>query len=175
MKLSNQQVSKIINRLLNRITKELENANINDCAEEFLEKYDISEVEEEIYINPRTCKIIVMGALSGKVKDFKLAAKKIGIDPERIEFVGYQECKRFNVARLENSNIYSDIIIGPMPHKVEGMGDVSSLLAAIKKEPSKYPKLLECRENSNEFYLKITVGNFKKCLGNSRYFELCQC
>ncbi len=97
-----------------------------------------------------------------------MAAKKLGVDSENLKFVDYSEAKHLNAERLRYSSEYSDIICGPIPHKVEGMGDTSSLLAKIEKNPSEYPKLIKAEANQK---LKFSLTGFKNYLLKTRFFE----
>ena len=96
-------------------------------------------------------------------------AKKMGIPQENIIFISdYDELKHYDTARLEYSTEYSDIIYGPTPHKTTGMGDTSSLLAKIKNEPTRYPRLTVATANGA---LKLSISSFKDRLTKTRYFE----
>jgi len=55
---------------------------------------------------------------------------------------------------------FTGIIAGPMPHKVSGLGDYSSLIEKMKKPG--YPYMEEARSESGE--LKITKNSFRKAL-----------
>lgn len=55
---------------------------------------------------------------------------------------------------------FTGIIAGPMPHKVSGLGDYSSLIEKMK-QPG-YPYMEEARSESGE--LKITKNSFRKAL-----------
>jgi len=49
------------------------------------------------------------------------------------------------------------------------MGDVSSLLAIMKREPNKYPKVIVATANSS---LKLSINSFKQALLNTRLLEM---
>ena len=166
---SQGQISRIIQKIVAKVSKELELAQEYDSVDEVMEKYGISFDEGPMPVDSRKSKILVFGALAGKSKDYILAAKKLGIAQENIVFVSdYDELKRYDTAKLEYSLEYSDIIYGPTPHKTTGMGDENSFLAKIKREPNKYPKLIVATANES---LKLTITNFKNALTNTRYFE----
>lgn len=161
---------KIINKIYAKINREIEIAIENDLVKEFLEKYDIELDDNSYPVFPTKHKILVLGALSGKISDYQLAAKKMGVNPKQLEFIyDYSDLKRYNTTKLEYSTEYSDIIYGPNPHSQVGMGDTSSLLAAMKNNPEKYPKVIEAKANSS---LKITMSNFKMALLNTRLLEV---
>lgn len=170
MYLSAQQQTKIIQKIINKIRIEIQMAVENDTLEEVLEKYAVSLDDDGFAVNPKRHKILVLGALSGNIDDFTKVAKKMGIGSNQITFVNdYSELKHFDTASLEYSQEYSDIIYGPNPHKMTNMGDVSSLLAIMKREPNKYPKVIVPTANSA---LKLSINSFKQALLNTRLLEM---
>jgi hypothetical protein len=166
---SQRQIADFRSKILAKINFEIDIAIKNDFLEEFLEKYGISiENEEPQILVTKRMKILVLGGLAGKVKDYQVAAKRKGINPENIEFIDYQDAKNLNAERLRYSFEYSDIIYGPTPHKVKGMGDISSLLSLIEEHPNQYPKLIKAYANNK---LKITISGFADYLKKTRYYE----
>ena len=169
MSLTGAQKVKLINKIIEKVRREIEVSIENDLFDEVLQKYEINLDDDSYLINPKIHKILVLGSLSGKINDFKLAAKKMGLNPEQLDFIyDYKDLKRFNAAKLEYSMEYSDIIYGPNPHKQKGMGDTSSLLAEMKREPNRFPKVIEATANQA---LKITMTNFKMALMKTRLLE----
>lgn len=154
------------------VDREIDEAIRLSTLDELIEKYGlyISE-KEEMPFDDFTCKILVFGELAGKVKDYKIRAKKLGIDPERIEFVGYLDSKKINTTIYRNNLNYSDIIAGPMPHKLKGVGDNSSFLAEMKNYPNEYPRVIEARDNSNKNSLKLSITAFESCLKKTKYYR----
>ena len=147
-------------------------ANKNDEMDDILDKYGIVlEEEERMPINIRTHRILVVGELAGNKRDYQLAAKKVGINPDNIEFMNYEESKRLDPRKLEYSNDYSDIIYGPVPHKINEMGDTASLLALIERNPSRYPRLIRSKSNSADGRLKISITGFRDYLKRTFYYE----
>ncbi len=172
MRLSAQEISEIKSKVLSKIMFELDLAITDDNIEEFLNKHNIIFEANPMPVQPRTMKILVLGALSGNVSNFKLAAKKLGIGDNHIKFeCDYKSLKRYDVSRLEYSNEYSDIIFGPNPHKQIGIGDYASALSMMKSEPEKYPRIIESIANNS---LKITISSFKEAILNTRYYETIQ-
>ena len=166
------EIAKIKSRIFAKIAKELEMANKNDEMDDLLDKYGIIlEEEERMPINTRTYRILVIGELAGNKRDYQAAAKTIGINPDNIEFMDYEDSKRLDARRLEYSNDYSDIIYGPTPHKISEMGGTSSLLALIENNPMKYPRLIRSKTNSTDGRLKISISGFKDYLKRTFYSE----
>lgn len=88
-------------------------------------------------------------------------AKKNGIDPKKIEFELDYEKFKYNMS-------YSDVLIGPMPHKVKGLDESSSFLSMVREHPEDYPKIIELRD-ANE--LKITKQSFLNGLLETRLYN----
>lgn len=169
MEYTQAQQSKILQKIIAKVRYEIEMACENDEINELLEKYGVTLEEGCMPVNRKTHKILVFGDLAGKENDYKKVAKKIGINERQLEFISdFKELKRFNTATLSYSNVYSDIIYGPNPHKQVGIGDYNSFLSAIKNEPKKYPRVIEALANSE---LKISISSFKEALLKTRLIE----
>lgn len=168
MEYSFRQLSEIKSKIFAKIAKEIELANKNNEMQTLFDKYGIIFEEEAIQVDTRTMKVLVLGSLAGKVKDYQMVAKKMDINPDNVEFVDTYDDKRYNVARLEYSMEYSDIIYGPNPHKQVGMGNTNSFLAEMKRNPDRYPRVIEAISNDK---LKITISGFKSALTSTRFFE----
>lgn len=166
---SQSQISNLKIKIIRKIDKEIKLSIENGTLNEVLNKYNI-ELDEVEYLTciTKRSKILVLGQLSGKVKDYQIAAKKLYISEDNLEFVDYNESKHFNVERLRNSCEYSDIICGPMPHKIKGMGKTSNFIAEMEKNPTEYPKLIKVSSNNN---LKFSISEFKKCIEKTRFFD----
>ena len=63
---------------------------------------------------------------------------------------------------------YSDILVGPLPHKVKGIENYSSFLAMAEANPEEFPKIIRL-EGSNE--LKITKHSFLDGLLKTRLYN----
>ena len=168
MNYSIEEKTTIRSQIIQKVSSLIDSAFESDSVTELLERFGIELGERTCILYNRTSKILVLGELSGKKEDYKRRAKHLGVNPENLEFVDYSQCKKFNVAKLEYSSEYTDIICGPMPHKMVGMGDTSSFLAEVEKEPNKYPKVLRCTSNGG---LKISVSGFAECVEKSRYLQ----
>lgn len=166
---SQSQISDFKSKIMRKINTEIELALKNGTFDELLDKYAV-EIEKTQYFSSVTkrSKILVLGQLSGKVKDYQVAAKKLGIKEDNLEFVDYAGAKHLSAERLRYSNEYSDIICGPIPHKIEGMGDTSSLITKIEKNPSEYPKLIKAAANDS---LRFSISGFKEYISRTRFFE----
>lgn len=164
-----KQLSEIKQKIIRKITSEVDRANEDGLIEEILERYGIVYEETSISVNTRLMKILVFGSLAGKKKDFQGVLNKLGINLSNVEFINdYSELKRYSVDTLRFSTKYSDLLIGPIPHSQTGMGDNSSLIATIKSNPAEYPRVQLLEANNK---LKITKTNFEKAIISTRYFD----
>ena len=166
---SQSQITDLRAKIIRKINAEIALALKNDTIGELLEKYgvELDEISYQSGVTKRS-KILVLGQLSGKVKDYQLAAKKLGVKEDNLEFIDYDGAKHLSAERLRYSCEYSDIICGPIPHKVEGMGDTSSLIAEMERNPAEYPKLIKATSNDS---LKFSISGFKECILKTRFFE----
>ena len=170
MTYSTGQIAEIKSLALSSFRRRLDDAFETDTVNELLESLGI-ELQEA---NPayasynRRTKIYVLGELAGKKKDYVLAAKKLSISEENLEFYDYSEMKSFNSEKLRNSPFVSDVICGPLPHKIVGIGDCSSILSLMEHNPQEFPKIYRAIANRS---LKLSINSFKQGLIQSRLRE----
>lgn len=159
----------ILETVYSKLSKEITNAYINNEINEVLLKYGFevdSSKYNDYFIN--TSKILVIGDSRINNNDLLITAKKMGIDKDRIELVTeYKKLQHYNFRKLEYNMNYSDILVGPMPHKVK---DYENFIATVEKNQEKYPKMIKIT-SSNE--LKISKSTLKEALLKTRlYLEL---
>ena len=163
------QLSKIKQKIISKLSSELDLANEEGNVQDVLDKYGIVFEEDYVPVNTRTMKVLVVGALAGSLKDYQIQAKKIGVDPDNIEFeCDYDKLKRFDANRLKDSFEYSDIIYGPNPHKQVNTDGFSSMLSMFKETPERFPRVIVAGDSHG---LKISISVFKECFLKTRYFE----
>lgn len=172
MRYSVTELASIKAKIFAKIAKEIEMANRNNEMDYLLDKYGVSLEVERMPIYIRTTKILVVGGLSGSVSDYQKCAKKLDIDPNNVDFLDYYDFKKFSAESLRYSSKYSDIIFGPVPHKSKDMGDVESLLHAIKNNEAAFPKLTISTANSTSNQLKFSISSFRECLLKTYYYEI---
>lgn len=175
MALNQEQLDSFINESLNRIQLAIIRANATGELNNLAEKYGLSDLLGEAipsfeYFDKFRAKILVLAFQFHDVDDWKVRAKKaFGIQANRIEFVEYKA--NFNYAKLRCSSAYSDIFVGPIPHKGVGIGDASSFLADAENHPEDYPKIHRMTDSGGD--LKATLSSFMKCLQNSNFVKEC--
>ena len=106
-------------------------------------------------------KILVIGQV--EVSKDKLLGISKNYGYEKNDFVfwdDYSKIKSYAERMNSGSLSFMGIIAGPMPHKVSGLGEHSSLIEKMK-QPG-YPHMEEARSESGE--LKLTKHSFRKAL-----------
>lgn len=105
-------------------------------------------------------KVLVMGDLSMKIDKLYGCFKSYGIDKKRVVHISFEEVKNYDISRLEYSDVYRLILVGPVPHSAKGMGDESSVITSLENNPNitKVKRLMSGDE------LKICNESLKKVL-----------
>lgn len=149
--------------LANRIGKEE--------LELFLKKHNIDNLKKEkgySYCDVRNSKILIVGKLNIKKKDIDGLCKSMKIDPERLDYVSYDEATNYPYDHLRFSNKYSDVIFGGTPHMGSGIGNSSSIITYLESNPSEFPNIIRaCDSNS----LNINKTSLKKSLSKTRIYQ----
>jgi len=70
------------------------------------------------YYDSNNSKILILGDLAVNKDNLLGKAKKIGISKDQIEFgPDYVRMHNFDYSQLRNNFAYSDVLVGPIPHK----------------------------------------------------------
>lgn len=73
----------------------------------------------------------------------------LNIDPKRFEFIETADVANYDCSRWRNSNSIAALMVGAVPHKAAGMGDATSVLEALRKQPG-YPHVETLTETMEE-------------------------
>ena len=96
-------------------------------------------------------------------------SKDMGIHPDRIDYISYDDTTNYDISNLEYSNKYSDVLVGPVPHKAKNMGDYSSMIEAIESNSEKFPPLIRVMDETGN--LRISKSSFKNALLKTQLFK----
>ena len=167
-----EELSELIDSVVEKITSEITNANRSEDESELsevLKKYGFTQPVKEsyAYIDMNTSRILIIGQNFIKSKDIVGICKSLDIDPERLDFVSYDEATNYNYEKLRYSNRYSDVIFGSVPHKGKNIGNNSSIITMLENNQEEYPRVIRAMD-SNE--LKLTKTSLKEALRNTRVF-----
>lgn len=168
MQMNKTSLSEILERVYSKLSKEISEAYYNDSVDKLLEKYDMQDEIEYNYYDSNNSKILILGDLAVNKDNLLGKAKKMGINKEQIEFgPDYVRMHNFDYSQLRNNFAYSDVLVGPIPHKGKNIDGYSSFLAMAKDNPSEFPKIIQL-ESANE--LKITMHSFEEGIKKTRMY-----
>ena len=170
--LDSQKLQFLIDEIYSKIVEEvtLANRTSQDELNKVLDKYGFAEKKQSYqYCNVRSSKIIVFGRTEIKPNILNAIAKDLGIHPERIDYISYDDTTNYDISNLEYSNKYSDILVGPVPHKAKNMGDYSSMIESIEANSECFPSLIRVTDETGT--LRISKTSFKTALLKTQLFK----
>lgn len=167
--MGNIDLTELSEKIYQKVLKEVVEASQTNSINELLKKYGLEDEIEYSYYDFNNSKILIVGDSRVSKDDLIGIAKKYGIRENRLEFeLDYTRLHNYNFGNLRCSMTYSDVLVGPLPHKVEGIDGFSSFLAMVEACPEEFPKVIRL-EASNE--LKITKESFKTGLLETRLYN----
>ena len=169
MLLDSLEFKTLEDKVLEKVARELEISNRTNELENYLRKIGCSEFAAQHNTEyTHNAKIVIIGESAIDVKEIESVAKKNGINPKRLELcLNYEKIKSIDIRRFEYNCNYSDIIFGPVPHKMVGIDDNSGAIAMIKNNTKAYPKLNLASDGNS---LKITKKSLDNCFKNTQYY-----
>ena len=134
--MENVDLSELSEKIYQKVLKEVVEASYNNRINEVLLKYGLQDEIEYSYYDINNSKILVVGDSRVNKNDLIGIAKSIGIRENRLEFeLDYTRLHNYDFGNLRNSMTYSDVLVGPLPHRVEGIDGYSSFLAMVEANP----------------------------------------
>lgn len=166
MSLSTEELSDLIKEvepyLQGNIIRIMSKLNRTEKLDEFLEL--IGKPRRAVNVYSTRGKIIVLGQsqakrnkLQGIMKSMKIASDRLELYPE------YGDAKSFDYMKLQYSAKYSLVIVGPMGHKAQGIGNNSSPIAMMESTEG-YPPI---RKMGGNVLKVITKSGFRNVLSKS--------
>lgn len=136
----------------------------HDHGAELIPKLESGEnVDDNLHVvTGRKPKVLIFGASQISIEHMIGIAKLFGLDKDQLEFmIDYDQNKRFDFNKIRYNSPYGGILIGPVAHKIVGLGDNSSLIEKLMNEEG-YPHVEVIKTSSGE--LKITKTAFKDAM-----------
>ncbi len=125
---------------------------------------ELSSEEYDFY----DTRILVIGDSQVKENDLSGIFKVEGFNKNNIDLqLDYAKLPQFNISEIQYSDKYDCILVGPVPHKMRGIGSYSSLLELLKNEEG-YPYTIKIQTQNDE--LKITKSGLKKAIKSVKAF-----
>jgi hypothetical protein len=140
--------------------------NRNERLNEFLEMLGHPELlsgQGNCFSAPADGKIIILGESMVDDADIYSAFKEFGIGKHRVELHTRYNLGSFNIQTLKFSMNYALILLGPVPHSLEGKGNHSSIISTIEREAG-YTRSIRLTANNE---LKITKTSIKNAISTA--------
>jgi hypothetical protein len=112
----------------------------------------------------KNIKLLLLGDCNGSSDKYISEFKKFGIDKRNIEMrTEYKKMGSIDINNLKKiRSRYDGILLGPMPHKMSGDMNGSSLIAIMENNVDDYPPFVVVRDSAGQ--LKITKSSLKTAL-----------
>ncbi|MEI6284875.1 MAG: hypothetical protein WCP79_00070 [Bacillota bacterium] len=118
--------------------------------------------------------ILLIGASPLNANTIYAIAKTLGIESQHLILHNdYETNKRYDFDKLRYNSRIGAVILGPIAHKVTGLGDYASVLQKLTGT-SEYPKVFDARTCAGELKIsKMSLG--KALLAAKEYLEIVSC
>lgn len=132
------------------------------------ESGEVADIAPAFFDN---AKILIVGSLGIKSKLLPGIFKDLGLQKDAYEHVGYDEVTQsgFDVQELIGTLAYTDIFIGPTPHKAKGIGSCSSLVEFLRQHQADLPKITVF-ENDDGTLKRISKTDLKEAIIKSALY-----
>ena len=141
---SSEQMEEILNRFKLNLYKANQQGEIEKflCLHDFEEYLFEDEYDDSYESNLRRAKIAIISyRIKNKNDISSFLYKKYGIPKDRVEFIDTEN--GFNINSIKYTSKFSDLIIGPVPHKLAGVCD-NSIISEIENNKEMFPKTHRC-------------------------------
>lgn len=166
MPLGYDELEPIINEVLEKVKTEIIHANRMGTLDLALDRFGVGVTLPEIETRQKTGNtILVLGEQRISKNDLNKLYKIFKVRPKNFEFVEYDDVTNFSFGKLIGNKKYSDIFVGPVPHKAMNIGATSGVIEYLQASKEIPAKISILRDNSGE--LKISKKTFKKALEES--------
>lgn len=124
---------------------------------------ELMEKNNNGYVQLTNKKILVLGEASISANDVIKTITSFGILKDRIELhLGYKP-NGLNIDKIKYCLDYSMVLVGPMPHSMEGKAEYSSIISRMEKEAG-FPPVKRLMAGNE---LKITKTSIKDAIRNA--------
>ena len=111
-------------------------------------------------------KIIIVGRQNVKEVDIHGIAKCLGISKSRIDFIEFEQVKRYPFHYLEYSSKVGAVLFGAVPHSAVGMDDYSSIISSLEEKHRLgivHARIMRLKSGK---VLKLTKSNIRDALSS---------
>lgn len=161
--LGSNDLSILLDEIINEITEKVTYANRMDNLPELLEKWGLRQLikEDEVFESYKDGKIVIIGQSDVKERELRSIAKALKVK-NNFEFnLEYYDAEKYQYNKLMYAPSYRVVMFGPIPHSSQGKHDSSSAIAEMESKPNIYPRVVRLGKDGE---LKITKTGFKRAL-----------
>lgn len=157
--------------LYKQVRSVLDKANRRGDIKEYLRKFNyIVDDKDKMVVNPYQ-RILVLGNSTLSVADLTNAIRETGMNPDNFDFELDYKGSDYDFENLRYTTKYSELLLGPTPHRVKGIRGYSSAVSLIQNNVTKYPHLVCLSANG---ILKITKDSFERGLKETLLYKSTQ-
>jgi len=142
-KLSIEELNEFLDDLFDKLKEEAKFYNYQGEFDTFLSRYQFEKNDNyKANLYNDNAKVLILGVRTGglKSKDINGLFKKAGLR-DKYKIIEYDDMTNFDVSILENSIQYTDVFIGPVPHKMKDIGDTDNpVQKLLEGSETLYPK-----------------------------------
>lgn len=115
-------------------------------------------------------KILVIGACQLREHTLHIVACEYGMKVKDFKFIEYSKVTNYDFSKLLNTNKYTDIFVGAVPHSAKGIAGYNSPLDFLEAHENELPRVQYLRRDNQQ--LGLTKANFEKAIAKSDKFEM---
>lgn len=163
------ELEEILDEVYQKLIREITEAYYNGNIGKVLKKYELEDKKEkETMYFAQGDRILVIGQTSISKDILNGVAKTLGFQKNQLDYeLDYEKLTNYNFGNLRYTSQYTDILVGPVPHKTKGIENYKSFLSLVESNPDEFPKITRL-ETNNE--LKITKTTFKNGLMKAKAY-----
>lgn len=165
--LGDQELSRLEQEIFSKLHQDLVYENRMGNLDHYLQSIGCEHIifREKEYAH--IFQILIIGECKNPIKDVKRMIKQIGLPSGLFKFeyvLSYNGCKKYNFKKIEPPSRYDLILLGPMPHSLQGTrsGSIIATIENYADENEKYPEVRRLTNSVGE--LHISLSNLKDAL-----------
>jgi hypothetical protein len=164
----------IIDSITEKISREIIFANRIGNLDEVLNKYnhlvETNTESNQTIVSPKKAKVLVLGYSQVSKNNVLSTFSQYGIPNESIEIIDEEsKISQFDINQIMYSQIYTDLLIGPIKHSMKNKGEFGSIIEYITANQHAFPQLNLMLVNGQ---LKITKTSLKTAIEKTNIIRL---
>lgn len=162
-----QELNQLEQNIMRKIHQDLIYANRTGNLDHYLQGIGCEHIIYSQKEYAHIFQILIIGECKNPISDVKRMIKQIGLPSGLFEFefvMSYNDCKKYNFEKIAPPSRYDLILLGPMPHSLQGTRD-NSMIVTIENYADEYEDYAVVRRLTNSVgELHISLSNLKDAL-----------